>query len=72
MVKCFSLLHCCAFGGHSLQLAAAIANWQDAEEGKNDGSVAGERCLLHAIFLLQATNMFCVSTHAAIMANGGL
>ena len=51
MLKCFSSLHCCAFRGHSLQLlAAAIANWQDAEEGKNDGTVQGERCLLHAIF----------------------
>ena len=65
MVKCFSSLHCCAFGGHSLQLlAAAIANWQDAEEGKNDGTVQGERCLLHAIcFCFRRTNMFlCVKT----------
>ena len=75
MVKCFSSLHCCAFGGHTLRplLAAAIANWQDAEEGKNDGTVQGERCLLHAIcFCFRRPTCFYVSKHAAIMANGRL
>ena len=49
--------------GFSLLVRLQLIIWQDAEEGKNDGTVQGERRLLHDIFFaLGDQHVLCVKT----------